>query len=112
MIEESTGKQVKTNSTNIRVSGSLESHYAPKAKVLLNQLPEIGDGFIALSNIKTPEGVYRLTSPNTTEEYARDLYASLRLADLKGIHKIVAITPEGDGLSPAILDRLTRAANS
>jgi L-threonylcarbamoyladenylate synthase len=112
MIEESTGKKVENGASNIRVSGSLESHYAPNAKVLLNQTPEPGDGFIALSKVTTPDGCIRLTSPNTIEEYARDLYSALRLADLKGIQKIVSITPEGQGLPEAISDRLQRAATS
>lgn len=112
MIEESTGKQVKISSRNIRVSGSLDSHYAPNAKVIINQIPESGDGFIALSNHPTPEGVKRLSSPISPEEYARDLYSALRLADLKGIQKVIAIMPDGEGLSSAIADRLVRAANS
>ena len=78
----------------------------------LNQIPHEGYGFIALSNIPTPEGCIRLTSPNTLEEYARDLYSALRLADLKEIQNLVVITPEGDGLSEAISDRLQRASNS
>jgi L-threonylcarbamoyladenylate synthase len=112
MIEESTNLKVTTKSSNIRVSGSLESHYAPKAKVLINQIPKDGYGFIALSNIPTPEGCIRLTSPNTLEEYARDLYSALRLADLKEIKNLVAITPESAGLAEAISDRLQRASNS
>lgn len=112
MIEESTKLKVTDNALNIRVSGSLESHYSPKAKVHLNKIPHEGFGFIALSSIPTPEGCIRLTSPNTLEEYARDLYSALRLADLKEIQNLVAITPEGDGLAEAISDRLKRASNS
>lgn len=112
MIEESTGLEVLRSATNIRVSGSLDSHYAPNAKVLINQIPELGFGFIALSDIPTPAGCIRLTAPNTLEEYARYLYAALRLADLKELKNLVAISPEGDGLAEAISDRLARAANS
>lgn len=110
MIEESTGLKMSYAESEIRVSGNLESHYAPKAKVVLDRQPQKGEGFIALSRIKTPESVIRLSSPNTVEEYARDLYAALRLADLKGIEKIVAITPEGEGLNRAIYDRLFKAS--
>ena len=100
---QNTTKSTSPAQYRIAYLNYLMSNWAPQ---------QSGDGFIALSNIPTPEGVYRLTSPNSPEEYARDLYSSLRLADLKGIHKVVAITPEGDGLSTAISDRLIRAANS
>jgi L-threonylcarbamoyladenylate synthase len=38
------------------------------------------------------------------------MYAALRDADAKGIKKVVAITPEGDGIAIAIRDRLERAS--
>ncbi len=94
----------------IRVSGSLESHYSPMAKVLLDQTPIAGEGFIALAEIPTPEGVIRLACPENSDEYARVLYASLRAADEKGLQTVVVEQPQGDGISIAIRDRLTRAA--
>jgi L-threonylcarbamoyladenylate synthase len=112
MIEESTGKSVTISASNIRVSGALESHYAPNAKVILNQDSQQGYGFIALSNIPTPEGCIRLSSPNNLEEYARDLYSALRLADLKDLQNVSAIPPMGNGLAAAIYDRLQKASNS
>ena len=49
MIAQSTGLLVvEEPTTDIRVSGLLESHYSPKAKVVLDVNPEIGDGFIAI----------------------------------------------------------------
>ena len=44
---------------DIRVSGSLENHYAPDARVLLDVVPTVGQGFIALASIDTPLGVIR-----------------------------------------------------
>mgnify|MGYP002137956065 CR=1 FL=1 len=113
MIEETTGLKVidAVAETEIRVSGSLESHYSPKARVLLDQIPSQGEGFIALENIKTPEGVIRLASPNTVEQFARDIYAALREGDARGLAKIVVSQPEGEGLAEAIRDRLKRAAH-
>lgn len=111
MIEESTGLEVvEEEETDIRVSGSLEKHYAPKAEVILNVIAEPGEGFIALSAIPTPKGAIRLASPSTTDEYARVLYAALRSADAEGIKKIAVIPPEGEGLALAIKDRLVRAS--
>jgi len=111
MIEESTGlKVVKDSTTEIRVSGSLENHYSPKARITLDALAEQGEGFIAPSSIATPKGAIRLASPKSVDDYARDLYAALRAADAQGIATIAVIQPEGDGLALAIRDRLLRAS--
>ena len=111
MIEESTGLITLINKDNqIRVSGSLDSHYSPKAKVVLDAIAEPGDGLIAPDQIPTPDGVIRLASPRTVEGYARDLYAALRLADTKNLDVVVVLQPGGDGLAEAIRDRLARSA--
>ena len=96
--------------SSIRVSGSLESHYSPKAAVLIGLLPNPGDGFIAMNDIPTPDGVIRLASPISVEEYAKDFYNALRLGDKKGLHRISVIQPAGSGLAEAIRDRLRKAA--
>ncbi len=116
MIEECTGLSVlgansqMKSAKDIRVSGSLENHYAPAAKVFLNQSPVPGQGFIADSSVKTPEEVIRLASPNNDEEFARVLYSALRAADAKGLSEVVVIQPIGTGIAVAIRDRLARAA--
>ena len=116
MIKESTGlSAIMTKSSeeseNIRVSGSLEKHYAPAAKVLLDQTPVAGQGFIASSRRVTPTGVTRLAAPKNTDEFARDLYTALRKADELGLQEVVVEQPQGDGLAIAIRDRLLRASN-
>ena len=112
MIAQSTGLLViEEPTTDIRVSGSLESHYSPKAKVVLDVNPEIGDGFIAIDSIPTPDGAIRLSAPSSIEGFAREIYSALRFADAQGLTKICVIQPEGDGLAAAIRDRLKRAAN-
>ena len=112
MIATSTGLLViEEPNTDIRVSGSLESHYAPNAKVVLDKNPDGGDGFIAFDSIPTPAGAIRLAAPSSIEGYARELYSALRFADAQGLTKICVIQPEGDGLAAAIRDRLKRAAN-
>jgi L-threonylcarbamoyladenylate synthase len=110
MIEEVTGLKVTDSENEIRVSGSLENHYAPQANVVLNTTPQLGDGYIAMSDKPTPAGVIRLASPKTVEEYARILYSSLRDADSQKISRICIDQPSGDGLAIAICDRLQRAA--
>ena len=115
MIKESTGlSAIMTRSSeeseNIRVSGSLEKHYAPAAKVLLDQTPVAGQGFIASSRRVTPTGVTRLAAPKNTDEFARDLYTAMRKADEMGLQEVVVEQPQGDGIAIAIRDRLLRAA--
>jgi L-threonylcarbamoyladenylate synthase len=110
MIEESTGLKVSTAESNIRVSGSLENHYAPNATVDLNRTPIASEGFIALADIETPADVIRLAAPNNIEDFARVMYAALREGDAKGLKSVVVAEPAGDGLALAIRDRLMRAS--
>lgn len=110
MIEASTGMRLSDSGEQIRVSGSLESHYAPNARVVLNQDAHAGDGLIALAEVATPEGVVRLAEPANSEQYAAQLYGALRKADELGLTRVVAVVPTGDELSAAIADRLLRAS--
>ncbi len=115
MIVEATGMELFfevgiNKASQIRVSGSLESHYSPLATVYLDQSPIGGQGFIALAELPTPEGVIRLASPKNNEEFAHILYASLRAADEKGLREVVIVQPQGNGIAIAIRDRVTRAA--
>jgi L-threonylcarbamoyladenylate synthase len=110
MIEEVTGLKVTDTVNEIRVSGSLENHYAPEAIIALNTTPQHGDGYIAMSDKPTPAGVIRLATPHSVEEYARILYSSLRDADSQKIARVCVDQPQGDGLAIAICDRLQRAA--
>jgi L-threonylcarbamoyladenylate synthase len=113
MIEESTGLKTtlvdSRDAKQIRVSGSLEKHYSPAAKVILDQTPVAGQGFIAPSRRVTPNGVKRLAAPKNVDEFARDLYAALRKADELGLAEVVVEQPTGDGIAIAIRDRLMRA---
>jgi L-threonylcarbamoyladenylate synthase len=112
MIQESTGLLVIDEApTDIRVSGSLESHYSPNAKVVLDTYPTSGEGFIAIDSIQTPPGAIRLAAPSSIEGFARDLYSALRFADAQGLTKVCVIQPQGPGLAAAIRDRLKRAAS-
>ena len=110
MIEQSTNLKVKESINKIRVSGALDSHYAPNAKVILDQSPQMGDGLIALADYPTPEGVIRLAVPKDTDEYAKLLYSALRLADEKSLTRVIAITPKDSELAIAIYDRLSKAS--
>ena len=112
MIAESTGSHSvgSVEENTIRVSGSLEAHYAPMATVVLDQSPVAGQGFIAMADVVTADGVVRLAAPKTDEEFARVLYSALRAADQQGLATVVVQQPQGAGIAVAIRDRLKRAA--
>ena len=112
MIEETTGLILSESITNIRVSGSFKSHYAPKAKVLLDVEPQPGDGFIALEEFVTPPDVNRLIAPKNVEEFAQNLYFAFRAADERKLSRIVVRQPLGDNLALAIRDRLQKASHN
>jgi L-threonylcarbamoyladenylate synthase len=116
MIEQSTGLSVSIDGKAvdgpvIRVSGSLDSHYAPEATVVLDQSPIAGQGFIAMADVATPDGVVRLAAPKSDDEFAQVLYAALRAADEQGLQSVVVAQPQGAGIAVAIRDRLMRAAH-
>jgi len=113
MIEHTTGLDVlDADGVAIRVSGSLESHYSPIARVLLDQSPVAGQGFIAMADVASAAGVIRLASPTTHDEFARVLYSALRAADEQGLDTVVVAQPAGNGIAIAIRDRLMRAAHT
>ncbi len=114
MIDNLLGISVLSDQQNlgnqIKAPGLLKSHYAPSAKVFLKGTPKPGDGFIALTSLKTPNGAIRLASPANNKEYAQILYQALRLADSKKIGRVFVIPPEGLDIAVAINDRLKRCA--
>ena len=112
MVAKVCGLELSTNTEGriVKAPGVLESHYSPKAKVMLGSMAKSGEGFIAMSDIPTPNGAIRLSSPTTIQEYARDLYAALRLSDEKNLKIVVVLLPQGEGLAVAIRDRATKAS--
>ena len=115
-IKRITGVEVSEETTNApRVSGALDSHYSPTAQVILitavsQSTFESKAGFLALAQTPTPTGLVRLASPETIEDFAHELYGSLRAGDDLKLKTIYVVPPSGDGLAQAINDRLQRAA--
>jgi L-threonylcarbamoyladenylate synthase len=109
-------KKIKLNhdfsnpSIKIKHSGQNYSHYAPRAKVVINVNPKPGDGFIALSNVPSPKDSIRLASPKNIEEFARILYSAYRKADSLSLVRILVILPEGYGLAVAVRERIEKSA--
>jgi L-threonylcarbamoyladenylate synthase len=114
-IKRITGVEVSEETTNApRVSGALDSHYSPTAQVILISGSETefesNAGFLAMAQTPTPSGLVRLATPATIEDFAHELYSSLRAGDDLKLQTIYVVPPSGDGLAQAINDRLNRAA--
>jgi L-threonylcarbamoyladenylate synthase len=63
-----------------------------------------------MAGVVAGDGVIRLASPNSHEEFARVIYSALRAADQLKLQTVVVAQPVGDGIAVAIRDRLKRAA--
>ena len=105
-VEEALGRPVPVKGGGpVRVSGLLESHYAPRAQVVIvdpsecrrhaDELRRQGRKVVALVG---------------EEVAAPNLYASLRNADESGAEVIVVPLPPETGLGLAVADRLRKAA--
>jgi L-threonylcarbamoyladenylate synthase len=112
MISDTLGDRYMNNqlSRKIKAPGNLNRHYSPQAKILINEVPKIGEGLIAQNNFKTPKGVIRLLSPSNLEEYASGLYQAMRYGDELNLKTISIYMPENIGLGVAIIDRIKKAA--
>ena len=119
-IERVTGIRPGMTST-VRASGTLESHYAPVADVVITDheglaASHVTDvarvGVLALASIETPVGMVRLSAPATNDDFAHVLYAALREADALQLTTVLAVLPDDSGLGAAVIDRLKRAAHS
>jgi L-threonylcarbamoyladenylate synthase len=120
-VAEITGLPVETGPGGPRAPGTLPAHYAPAARVLAVEPPEVAAtvagevvagrsvGLIAPPG-ELPESATRLAAPADAVAYARDLYAALRQADTLGLDVVVAALPSDTGLGLAVRDRLRRAA--
>jgi L-threonylcarbamoyladenylate synthase len=105
-----------------RCSGSLESHYAPRATVELLDSQQLAARALQLSqqNLKVavlaehaphglPSDIEYIRLPSDAETCARDLYAALREVDRRACDVALVTLPEETGLGVAIADRLRKA---
>lgn len=104
-----------------RASGTLPSHYAPKAHVRLVKRVELLEalashkgrriGVLALE-VKVPRlnPALQRVVPAIAAEYAHALYAALRAIDAQNVDLILVETPPQSPAWAAINDRLARAA--
>jgi L-threonylcarbamoyladenylate synthase len=108
---------------NTRAPGLLASHYAPRAELLLVSVDALADEVrralaggrraFALAPRAQLDDVpveARHPLPDTTEDFARHLYAALRELDVRGADLVLSTLPLEEGLGLAIADRLRKAA--
>ncbi len=108
--------------SSVRVSGSLPSHYAPRAGVVLVEPKQalsraqalraqgLRVGVLGPARLALPPEVPRFDVPEDAAGAARILYMRLREADEAGLEVLVACLPPAQGLGVAVRDRLARAA--
>lgn len=92
----------------VRAPGTLASHYAPRARVVLADADARDDTARRLAD--AGERVALLTLPDDPAAAARTLYAALRALDADGYAAIVATLPADTEAHAAVRDRLLRAA--
>jgi L-threonylcarbamoyladenylate synthase len=106
-----------------KASGTLESHYAPSAKVVLvnradmpQYLAELSQdraahtAFYGREDIAWPKGGIHHTMPSDAAACAQELFAVLRWLDQPGIQTIVVEAPPADPSWEGVRDRLMRAS--
>ena len=128
-IEQACGmklvNQETLNSETPRASGTLESHYAPTAKVRLmstadwqKALEVLGPHTqnVALWSLEKPShglmgaGLYWRAMPSNATQAAHDLFSVLRDFDSRGVRTIWIETPPDTLEWEGVCDRLKRAA--
>jgi L-threonylcarbamoyladenylate synthase len=109
-IEAVTGPLAKPSSAAITAPGMMESHYAPRARIVLDAAtPPPGATYLAFG-APAPAGGLTLSATGDLTEAAANLYAHLRALDSTGADTIAVAPIPGGGLAEAIRDRLARAA--
>lgn len=105
-----------------RVSGSLESHYAPRTPLYLVDTKELpaklaalrGNKLAVLARTEAPAGLGDVNwqmAPREPSAYARGLYASLRRLDNLGCAAILVEAPPATARWRGVTDRLRRGAS-
>jgi L-threonylcarbamoyladenylate synthase len=106
-----------------RVSGALDSHYAPRTPLYLVAAAELrarlaalrGQRLAVLACTEAPQGLKDVdwqTAPRAAAGYAHELYASLRRLDDLACDAILVEAPPAAPEWQGVNDRLRRAASS
>jgi L-threonylcarbamoyladenylate synthase len=87
-----------------RAPGMLDSHYAPRCRVVLAETT--AEAKVLAAESPTAE----IIDDHDLAHYAHTLFSRLRDADARGVMTVIAVLPPATGLGHAIRDRLTKAA--
>jgi L-threonylcarbamoyladenylate synthase len=111
-----------TSEPSPRASGTLESHYAPRAKVRLMAAPQLQAALDVLgpdakhiavyarAALKTARGIALRRMPDDAARTAQALFAVLRELDASGVKLIWVETPPAGAEWDGVRDRLQRAS--
>lgn len=115
-IEETLGAPLASGSS-VRAPGTLASHYAPRARVVVvddreleRSVREHAGARVAVLSEREVAGAERVELPADPELAAPRLYAALREVDERGFDVAIVPLPAPAGLGRAIADRLRRAS--
>lgn len=109
MIEETIGTRACVPVTSaIRAPGRLESHYAPRAEVLLAGRDHLVRRLAELRAQGRRAKVLLL--PEAPEEAARELYRALRETEASRVEVVLTALPPESGLGREVADCLRKAA--
>jgi L-threonylcarbamoyladenylate synthase len=107
-LERVLGRRVLLRgASGVRAPGTLEAHYAPRARV---ELTSGRDADARAAALRAQGRRVAVLSPG--ELAPERLYASLRRADEGGADWILAALPPEEGLGRAVADRLRKAAGA
>ncbi|MEN9657011.1 MAG: hypothetical protein RL571_476 [Pseudomonadota bacterium] len=110
-----------TSAANIRVSGLLDSHYAPRTTLLTGTHAQIeaeairrsGQKLAIVHTLALTKSIsaQSVVMPDNASDYAQVIYATLRDLDQQNLDAILLALPQGDPAWLAVHDRLGRAAH-
>ncbi|MDW5417244.1 L-threonylcarbamoyladenylate synthase [Iodobacter sp. CM08] len=113
--------QKSTSTANIRVSGLLDSHYAPRTTLLTGTQAQIeaeairrsGQKLAIVHTLALTQNIsaQSVVMPDNANDYAQVIYATLRDLDQQGLDAILLVLPQGEAAWLAVHDRLGRAAH-
>lgn len=106
-----------------RCPGDKSSHYAPNTRVVLSTVENLEENIQKYAHKEAKTGLLSPQMPpslteniawleviDDIEKLAHELYSILRQADHRGLHVLIIVMPEDEGIGHAVRDRLRRAA--
>jgi L-threonylcarbamoyladenylate synthase len=112
-VEATLGEPVEValHAARAKAPGQLASHYAPRARLEVVPADRLDERRLELAHVEGEGRVVVLAALGASPaEWARNLYAALRVADAGGPAAILIATPPEGPMRDAVVDRLSRAS--